>query len=140
MLSEHAVRGNSYLVKVATTEALSSSQITFISPDTSYLEFIFCTVSGPLVIDTIPILLGDRILLKDQINAIFNGIYEAIKVDTTSSPPPHKYTFRRPKDTLVLNAGTYICSQMGFENGGKIFILDFLENNFTIGFHEIIFK
>lgn len=111
-------------VNVATTGVLGN--ITFPDPPNSYLKFIY-TDSNPLVIDSKTIEFGDIVLLKDQTNKIFNGIYDCVDISGD------EYTFIRNNSGLFLNDSSNVFVKEGLVNLNKTFIFSPQSNPFTVG-------
>ena len=68
MDSNNVMRNTTFIVRLATTNQLTISQITYPDTDTFYLHFVYVSSGGILLIDGIQVQLNDLVLVKDQID------------------------------------------------------------------------
>jgi hypothetical protein len=116
-------------VRVATTAALTATYANGTSGVGATL-----TNSGTqaaITIDSIVLVSGDRVLVKDQASALQNGIYTVTTVGTAST----NWVLTRATDsdtTLKLTAGTFVFVEEGTNNADNGFVCT-TDGSITIG-------
>lgn len=122
---------------VATTIELDPTQIVFPNFERFYLEFLFKSVGGSLIIDTRVIVVGDIILVKDQTDKRLNGVYEITKIDSSGIDPI--YTFVRTCDGIFLNPKSLTFIKKGKCNISFLFSLCTNSEIYTLGVSDATF-
>lgn len=101
----------------------AASGLSILSPVRTATTGSNVTLAGgaPDTLDTLPLVIGDRILVKDQTNAIQNGVYEVQTVGTGSNG-----TWVRTTDadtTGELITGSYVYVNSGSANASSSYVV-----------------
>lgn len=114
----NGVTGVKSPVRLATAAALPAS-----TPSGSGVgKTITGDANGALTVDGVSVVLGDRILLKNQLAGLNNGIYEVTQVGDGSNP----FILTRATDfdqDSEVSGGVLIAVQEGADNADLVFIL-----------------
>lgn len=118
-------------VRLATESALPPN----IAVLTNVLE---ANSNGALTVDGLPVVLGDRLLIKDEANKVLNGIYDVTVVGDTATP--WRLTRSADSDTTPeLQPGMYYTVSEGIENGGTSWVQS-SPKPFTLNTHDCLFS
>lgn len=101
----------------------AASGLSILSPVRTATTGSNITLAGgaPDTLDTLPLVIGDRILVKDQTNAIQNGVYEVQTVGTGSNGTWVRTTDADTTGELV--TGTYVYVNSGSANASSSYVI-----------------
>ena len=88
------------------------------------------SLSGPMTIDTVSLVAGDRVLLKDQSSASANGVYVVASGAWTRATDFD--------DSVEVSSGAAIPVEQGSANGDSVFILT-TDSAITVGTTPLVF-